>query len=130
MKVAEKRHRTEFEVQADAYFMLKEALGDGYRVHAEYTYNGCRFDLAVFDAQTRDLICTLEIKKKVPKKHRETREQIRRYECATGKPSILVTDNSLRHVIAHLKRGMQIRAKKEFTEPGLVIWTETQEIET
>ena len=63
MKIAKERRPSEFETQAKALHTLREILGDNYIVAGEYDYRGCRFDIAIFKADSRDLVCTIEIKR-------------------------------------------------------------------
>jgi hypothetical protein len=100
MKIAVERARSEFEIQAEAIALLKEALGPGY-IRGEYTYRQCRFDVAIFKAESRDLVCTIEIKKRggVNKHHRQTNK----YHRATGKPCVLLTEATMHGAIGALK---------------------------
>ena len=101
MKIAVNKPKSEFEIQAEAIVMLKDALGPSYIVRGEYTYRGCRFDIAVFHAKSRDLVCTIEIKKRGgQKKHGK---QTTRYHRATNKPCVLLTQHTMRHAIGVLK---------------------------
>lgn len=101
MKIAVERARSEFEIQAEAIALLKEALGPAYLVRGEYTYRRCRFDVAIFNAESRDLVCTIEIKKRggVNKHHKQTNK----YHRATGKPCVLLTEATMRGAIGALK---------------------------
>jgi hypothetical protein len=99
VKIAKERHKTEFEIQAEAMRLLEDALGPNYIVRGEYSYHGCRFDLAIFRADSRDLVCTVEIKKRGGKKHAK---QTNRYHWATGKPCVLLTEDTMRFGIGSL----------------------------
>lgn len=101
MKIAIERAKSEFEIQAEAIALLKEALGPAYIVRGEYTYGRCRFDVAIFKAESRDLVCTIEIKKRggVNKHHKQTNK----YHRATGKPCVLLTESTMRFAIGALK---------------------------
>lgn len=101
MKIAIERAKSEFEIQAEAIALLKEALGPNYIVREEYTYARCRFDVAVFKADDRELVCTIEIKKRggVNKHHKQTN----RYHRATGRPCVLLTEATMYAAIGAIK---------------------------
>lgn len=117
MKIAKNKALTEFEVQALALSLLRDALGEEYIVRGEYHYRGCRFDLAIFCAESRDLICTIEVKKRVNRTGRKasTRAQIRKYEAATGRPCVLLHEGNVHGVVAAL-RGRISRGNAGGTE--------------
>lgn len=101
MKIAIEKAKTEFEIQSEAIALLKEALGPSYIVRGEYTYRRCRFDVAIFKADSRDLVCTIEIKKRggVNKHHKQTNK----YHRATGKPCVLLTEATMLGAIGALR---------------------------
>lgn len=105
MKLAKDRKLTEFEVQAEAMELLRDVLGNRFIIRGEYAYQNCRFDLAIFDANTRNLICTIELKQKTnrPGRNLQTRRQIRKYESVTGKPCILLHEGNLYQAVRRLK---------------------------
>lgn len=107
--IAKNKRLSEFEIQAKALALLKDVLGDEYIIRGEYNYRGCRFDLAIFKAATRELICTIEIKKRTNRTGRKltTIRQIHRYEAATRKPCILLHEGNLDQVVAHLAVNMK-----------------------
>jgi|SRR6185369_12211867 len=101
IKIAVDRPKSEHEIQAEAVALLKEALGSAYIVRAEYTYRDCRFDIAIFRADDREMVCTIEVKKRggVNKHHKQTN----RYHRATGRPCVLLTEATMRGAIGALK---------------------------
>lgn len=105
MKIAKDAKISEFEVQAKLFYGLREILGDRYLVKGEVTYNGCRFDLAIFHAETRSLICTLEVKGSMrkPGKRPRVQRQLARYRIATGKDCILVSARNADAILAALR---------------------------
>lgn len=104
MKIAINRPKSEFEIQAEAIALLVETLGPSYIVRGEYTYRGCRFDIAIFRAEDRELVCTLEIKKRggMNRHHR----QVNKYSRATNKPCVLLNEQTLRQSIDTIKRRL------------------------
>jgi hypothetical protein len=112
LKIAKDKALSEFEVQALALSSLKEALGDGYIVRGEYSYQGCRFDLAIFDIKTRELICTIEIKKYTKNRgeKRQAARQARNYEVTTGRPCILLHEGNLQSMVAAVRARMTTAA--------------------
>lgn len=106
IKIAIDRPKSEHEIHAEAVTLLKEALGAAYIVRAEYTFRNCRFDIAVFRADDRELVCTIEIKKRggVNKHHKQTN----RYQRATGKPCVLLTEATMRVAIGALKTRLAV----------------------
>jgi len=106
LKIAVEKSKSEFEIQAEAYRLLSEALGEKYLVRGEYTYRGCRFDLAIFDAASRDLICTIEIKRTKTKGWTRKASHVRqttRYQRATGKPCLLLNEATMRSAVQQIK---------------------------
>lgn len=112
IKIAKDRKPSEYELQREAHTLLIDALGDHFIVRGEYTYGGCKFDLAVFNAETRDLICTIEIKRKIggPNKKHAAIKQTNKYHRRTDKPCILLTEGSMHSAIAYLKKNLTSRA--------------------
>ena len=105
MQISKTPKTSEFEVQAKLFHGLREILGDRYLVKGEVTYNGCRFDLAIFDAETRVLICTLEVKGSIrkPGKRARVQRQLSRYRIATGTDCILVSAGNADAVLSALR---------------------------
>jgi RecB family endonuclease NucS len=110
MKIAKNKPKSEFEVQAEAISLLKEALGEDYIVRGEYSYRNCRFDIAVFRSDSRDLVCTVEIKRRGGM--RKNHKQINRYFRATNKPCILLTEHTMHFAIDALKTRLSDRGAK------------------
>jgi len=108
MKIAIERAKTEFEIQAEAVALLKDALGPSYIVRGEYSYRGCRFDVAIFKTESRDLVCTIEIKKRggMRKHHR----QLNKYHRATGLPCVLLTEHTMKSAIGALKTRLSVKS--------------------
>ena len=109
IKIAKERPQSEYEIQREAHSLLTEALGVAYIVRGEYAYGGCIFDLAIFNAETRDLVCTVEIKRKKYNRKARTVAQTNKYHRRTGKPCILLTDKTMRGAIAYLKNNLDKR---------------------
>ena len=101
VKIAVNRPKTEFEVQSEAIALLKDALGPSYIVRGEYSYRGCRFDIAIFHSDSRDLVCTIEVKKRGGQ--RKHGKQTTRYHRATNKPCVLLTQHTMHQAIGALK---------------------------
>lgn len=113
LKIAIDRKQSEFEIQADALRLLAETLGPDYIVRGEYTYRGCRFDIAIFRADTRDLVCTIEVKKDCSKgwtRKRSTIRQTTKYQRATGRPCIALNEATMHSAIALLKKRLAVSA--------------------
>lgn len=105
MKTTKERHLSEFEIQSYLFHQLTNVLGTGYIVRGEVTHGSCRFDLAIFDAHSRKLLCTLETKKRHGNKNSKwsTINQISKYQTATGKPCILVTDKNMYSIVSAVR---------------------------
>jgi len=105
MKIGKDRPKSEFEVQSEAIELLKNALGDDYIVRGEYAYRGCRFDIAVFRSSDRELVCTIEVKKRGGM--RKHHQQVNRYFRATNKPCVLLNEHTMRFAIGQLKTRLE-----------------------
>ena len=68
-------------------------------MRGEYQCWKHRFDIAIFDGPTEELICTVEVK--LTGDRRAHRCQLNKYEQATGKPCIL-TPTTMRAAIAEV----------------------------
>ena len=105
MKIAKFKGPSEFEIQSKIMNALPSLLGDGFIVRGEYKYHNCIFDIAIFNAGKRNLICTIEVKKRVGNQNGKnaTINQLNKYQRRTGKPCILVTDKNVDQVLMAVK---------------------------
>lgn len=104
----------EFEVQARLFSELPKILGDGFIVRPEVSFNGCRFDLAIFEAESRNLVCVIEVKRRAGNKPGKlsTQRQISKYQMATGKPCILVHDKNIDQFLGNIAPGIKRREEQ------------------
>ncbi len=114
MKVAKNPKVMEFEVQARLFAELPKILGEGFIVRPEVSYNGCRFDLAVFESVSRNLVCVIEVKRRAGNKpgKLKTQKQISKYQAATGKPCILVHDKNIDQFLSNIAPGIKRREQQ------------------
>ena len=87
---AYKQRWSEFEVQSLAYGILRKHLYPQFLVRGEYKFDGCRTDIAIFQAspeQQPTLKLIIEVKKS---KDGTTIAQGERYERLLGVPCIYI----------------------------------------
>lgn len=85
-----KQKWTEFEVQALAYGILRKNLYPKYLIRGEYSFEGCRIDIAIFKAypdKEPQLALVIEVKKT---NLGTSTNQGTRYETLLGVPCIYI----------------------------------------